>query len=495
MTTQVRVAIIGSGFGGLGMAMRLQDAGEHDFCVLERGDDVGGTWRDNHYPGAACDVPSHLYSFSHRPNPDWSRSFSAQSEILAYLRRCAHESGVLDKVRFGHEVLAAAWDDDAQRWRIETSGGPVTAQVLVSAAGPLSDPIVPKLPGLETFEGATFHSATWDHSYDLHGKRVAVVGTGASAIQFVPQIQPEVARLHLFQRTAPWVVPRHDRAYTAAERWAFRHVPGFQRASRTAIYWARESYVLGFAIRRGLLTVVERIARRHLARQVPDPALRAELTPDYTIGCKRILISNDYYPALTRANTEVVTEGIREVRPDGIVTADGIERKVDAIIFGTGFHTTDLPIAQRVRGRDGSTLAETWADGMQAYRGSTVHGFPNLFFIIGPNTGLGHSSMVFMIESQVSYILDALERMDATGVGAVEVDADVQEAYNAELQEKMTGTVWTEGGCASWYLDARGRNSTLWPRFTFGFRSLTRSFDIDAYRTEPARERRTREPA
>lgn len=484
MTTRVRVAIIGTGFGGLGMAMRLQQAGEHDFVLLERADDLGGTWRDNHYPGAACDVPSHLYSFSHRPNADWSRSFSDQGEILDYLRRCASDSGVLDRVRFGHEVLAADWDEAEQRWSIETAGGAFSAQVLVSAAGPLSDPIVPKLPGLETFEGASFHSATWDHSFDLAGKRVAVVGTGASAIQFVPQIQPTAAQLHLFQRTAPWVTPRHDRAYKPVERWAFRHLPGLQKASRTAIYWGRESFVLGFAMERRLLGILERVARRHLRRQVRDPDLRARLTPDYTIGCKRILISNDFYPALTRPNAELVTDGIAEVRPHSIVSTDGTERDVDAIIFGTGFHTTDLPIAGRIRGRLGHSLAETWSDGMQAYRGTTAHGFPNLFFVIGPNTGLGHTSMVFMIESQVSYILDALRTMDDRGLASVDVSAPVQDAYNAGLQEKMAGTVWTEGGCASWYLDARGRNSTLWPRFTFGFRALTRSFDVDNYRTE-----------
>ncbi|HET7327644.1 MAG TPA: NAD(P)/FAD-dependent oxidoreductase [Nocardioidaceae bacterium] len=496
MTTEVRVAIIGTGFGGLGVAMQLRRAGEHDFVLLERSDDVGGTWRDNHYPGAACDVPSHLYSFSFAPNADWSRSFSGQREILDYLRRCAREYGVLEKVRFGHEVLEAEWDEDAQRWRVETSGGSFRAQVLVSAAGPLSDPVVPKLPGLEAFEGPAFHSAAWDHSVDLTGKRVAVVGTGASAIQFVPEIQPRVARLHVFQRTPPWVIPRHDRAYRPRERWAFRHVPGVQKASRTAIYWTRESFVLGFAIQRRLLTVMARAARRQLESQVPDASLRAKLTPDYTIGCKRVLISSDYYPAITRPNAEVVTDGIAEVRPGSIVTTDGAEREIDAIVFGTGFRTTDLPITYRIRGRLGPSLAQAWAAaGMQAYRGTTVHGFPNLFFVVGPNTGLGHTSMVFMIESQVSYILDALRQMSARDLGSVEVEAPAQESYNARLQDKMAGTVWTEGGCASWYLDERGRNSTLWPRFTFGFRALTRSFDLGAYRTQPARRRPSDVPA
>ncbi len=483
-STAVRVAIVGTGFGGLGMAIQLQRAGEHDFVLLERAGDLGGTWRDNHYPGAACDVPSHLYSFSFAPNADWSRSFSEQPEIHAYLRRCATESGVLDKVRFDHELLAADWDEDAQVWRIRTTGGDLDAQVLVSACGPLSDPVVPKLPGLETFEGATFHSADWDHEYDLTGKRVAVVGTGASAIQFVPQIQPKVEQLHLFQRTAPWVMPRHDRAYTRPEQWAFRHLPGFQRVSRTAIYWGRESYVIGFALQRRALKVAELIARRHLTRSVDDAELRAKLTPAYAIGCKRILISNDYYPALTQPNAEVVTDGIAEVRPNSIVTADGAVRAVDAIIFGTGFHTTDLPVAHRVRGRGGISLAETWSAGMQAYRGTTVAGFPNLFLVIGPNTGLGHTSMVFVIESQVAYIRDALRRMDEAGLAAVEVEPAVQDAYNAGLQQQMKGTVWTDGGCASWYLDATGRNTTLWPRFTFCFRSITRRFDLASYRPE-----------
>ena len=318
----VRIAIIGSGFGGLGTAIRLKQQGVDGFVVLERAGDVGGTWRDNTYPGCACDVQSHLYSFSFAPNPEWSRSFSPQPEIQRYLQRCAREFGILPHVRFHHEVTDARWDDDAQRWRIRTSRGPLTAQVLVMAAGALSDPVIPHLPGLERFQGHAFHSARWDHAYDLRGKRVAVIGTGASAIQFVPEIQPCVERLHVFQRTPPWILPRHQRDLAAIERGLFRGVPAAQRAARGAIYLAREAFVLAFR-NPGAMRMAQRVALRHLRKSIPDPALRAKLTPDWTMGCKRILLSNEYLPALAQPNVEVVTDGIAEVRAHSIVTADG----------------------------------------------------------------------------------------------------------------------------------------------------------------------------
>lgn len=485
--TEVRLAIVGSGFSGLGMAIRLKQAGIDDFVVLERADDLGGTWRDNSYPGAACDVPSHLYSFSFAPNPDWSNAFSAQPEIQDYLRDCARRFGVLAHLRYGHEVQEARWDEDSRRWVIRTSAGAVVARMLVSACGPLSDPTIPALPGLENFQGRAFHSAHWDHDFDLAGKRVAVIGTGASAIQFVPQIQPAVASLSLFQRTAPWIIPRADREFTSTEKALFGMFPQLQRLLRAGIYWARELYVLGFAYQTSLLKAAERIARRHLHNQVPDAALRERLTPDFTIGCKRILISNDYYPALATPNTEVVTDGIHEIREHSIVTTDGVERETDAIIFGTGFHVTDLPVADRIIGREGETLAAAWKDGMQAHRGTAVSGFPNLFLIIGPNTGLGHTSMVFMIESQLTYILDALRTMDREGAETVEVRRSAQDAYNDRVQRRMKNTVWTVGGCASWYLDEQGRNSTLWPDFTWKFRHETRKFDAANYLATPAR--------
>jgi cation diffusion facilitator CzcD-associated flavoprotein CzcO len=352
---------------------------------------------------------------------------------------------------------------------------------------------VPELPGIDRFQGATYHSARWDHSHDLDGERVAVIGTGASAIQFVPAIQPRVAQMHVFQRTPPWILPHTDRPVTALERGIFRRFPRLQRLLREAIYWGRESFVLGFVYNRRIMRVPERIARAHLHRQVPDPELRAKLTPDYEIGCKRILLSNDYLPALTKPNVELVTDGISEIRERSIVTADGEEREVDTIIFGTGFHVTDPPVAEHVRGRDGRTLAEVCADeyggSAQAYRGTAVAGFPNLFLVTGPNTGLGHTSMTVMIEAQIEYILDALRRLNGDGIATVEVRREVQDAHNARIQRRLQDTVWTAGGCQSWYIDPNGRVTTVWPDFTFRFRKRLRRFDLGDYEAEPARER------
>ena len=481
MGSHTRVAIVGTGFAGLGLAIRLRQAGRDDFVVFERADDVGGTWRDNSYPGCACDVPSNLYSFSFAPNPDWSRSFSPQPEILDYLRRCADRFGVRPHIRFGHEVLEARWDEDARRWHVTTTGGEHTADHLVLGVGPLSDPSIPDLPGLDDFEGTVFHSARWAHDHDLRGERVAVVGTGASAVQFVPHIQPLIDRLHVFQRTAPWVVPRTDRRFSRAQHWAMRHVPGYQRLQRALIYWGRETWVAGF-VRPQVIRRLQRVALRHLHHQVPDPELRAKLTPDYTIGCKRILVSSDYYPALTQDNVELVTGGVVEVRPKSVVASDGTEREVDTIIFGTGFQVTEPPAAARIVGRAGRSLRDVWAaEGMSAYLGGAIAGFPNLFMLIGPNTGLGHSSMVFMIESQLDYVLDRLRFMEAHGVATVDVRPEVQRAYNDELQAQLAGTVWNQGGCRSWYLDAQGRNTTLWPTYTWRFRRRTRRFDSESY--------------
>jgi cation diffusion facilitator CzcD-associated flavoprotein CzcO len=480
---QVRIAIIGSGFGGLGTAIRLKQRGMDDFVVLERAADVGGTWRDNTYPGCACDVQSHLYSFSFAPNPDWSRSFSPAPEIQAYLQRCARDYGILPHVRFHREVQDAAWDEDAQRWRLRTSAGPVTARVMVMAAGALSDPLVPNLPGLDGFRGRAWHSAAWDHGYDLRGKRVAVIGTGASAIQFIPEIQPLAGRLHVFQRTPPWILPRRQRELGAREQRLFRRVPAAQRAVRGAIYLAREALVPAFRHPRAM-GMVQRVALRHLRASVPDPVLRTKLTPDWTLGCKRVLLSNDYFPALTRPNVEVVTDGIEEVRAHSIVTADGVERPVDAIIFGTGFHPTDPPLARHLRSRGGRTLAETWAGSPAAHLGTTVAGFPNLFMLMGPNTGLGHTSVVYMIEAQIEHLLGALEHMGRHGIGALEPRPEAQEAFVAGVDRRMTGTVWTSGGCRSWYLDPTGRNSALWPDFTWRFRRRAARFEPGEYAME-----------
>ena len=479
-TDEVDIAIVGSGFSGLAMADRLRQAGFDDFVVLEKAADLGGTWRDNSYPGCACDVPSHLYSFSFAPNPDWTSTFSPQHEIQAYLQRVAEARGLLPHIRFNCEVEQAEWNADAGRWQLETSTGPLTARILVAAAGPLSEPAIPELPGIERFEGKLFHSARWDHDYPLEGKRVAVVGTGASAIQFVPEIQPRVSKLHLFQRTPPWVMPRRARPLTRFERALYRRVPAAQRLMRSAIYWARELYALPMLHAR-LAPVVRRVALAHLRRQVNDPALRTRLTPDYAPGCKRILISNDYLRSLENDNVELVTDGVAEVRERSVVARDGREREVDAIIFGTGFHVTDVPIAEHVRGPDGRTLAETWGGTMEAHRGTTVSGFPNLFFLLGPNTGLGHTSVVVMAEAQADYVLGAIQHIRAVGADVLEVRPDAQRKWNDTIQRQMPGTVWTAGGCQSWYLDENGRNSTLWPGFTFTFRRELQRFDAENY--------------
>ncbi|MFF5404097.1 flavin-containing monooxygenase [Streptomyces misionensis] len=493
----VRVAVIGSGFGGLGAAVRLRREGITDFVVLERAGSVGGTWRDNSYPGCACDVPSHLYSFSFAPNPEWPRTFSGQRHIRAYLEHVTDVFGLRRHLRFDSEVKLLSWDREELRWHIETTRGSLTADVVVSATGPLSDPKTPDIPGLDSFPGKVFHSARWDHDYDLRGKRVAMVGTGASAIQIVPAIQSRVGRLTLFQRTPPWVMPRVDRAISPAERWLHRSLPLTTQLRRGLLWGIRELQVQAFTKHPDELGLVEQLAKRHLARAVKDPALRAKLTPDYRIGCKRILLSNTYYPALTRPNVDVVDSGLSEIRGSTVIAADGTETEVDAIIFGTGFHVTDMPIAERVVGAEGITLAESWKDGMKALRGATAAGFPNFMTVIGPNTGLGNSSMILMIESQLNYMADYLRQLDVLG-GRTALDArpEAVAAWNHKVQERMRRTVWNTGGCTSWYLDASGRNTTVWPGTTGEFRRVTRHVDLGEYEVvRPAAARETPEGA
>lgn len=491
----VRVAVIGSGFGGLGAAVRLRREGITDFVVLERADSVGGTWRDNSYPGCACDVPSHLYSFSFAPNPDWPRTFSGQPAIRAYLEHVADTFGLRPHIRFGHEVLMMRWDTEELRWEIDTSAGSFTADVVVSATGPLSDPKMPEIPGLDEFPGKVFHSARWDHDYDLTGKRVAVIGTGASAIQIVPAIAAKTARLTLFQRTPPWVMPRTDRAISSLERRLHRQLPFTQAARRGLLWGIRELQVSAFTKRPNQLGLIESLAKANMARSIKDPALRAKLTPSYRIGCKRILLSSEYYPALARPDVDLVASGLKEVRGSVLVAADGTETEVDAIIFGTGFHVTDMPIADRVVGADGQTLADAWKDGMQALRGATAAGFPNWMTIIGPNTGLGNSSMILMIESQLNYMADYLRQLSLLGGGgrggrtALAVRPSAVNQWNRHVQTRMERTVWNTGGCTSWYLDAQGRNTTVWPGTTGEFRRATLTVDLAEYEVVRVRGR------
>ncbi|MGV9973633.1 flavin-containing monooxygenase [Nocardia beijingensis] len=481
-TRHARTIIIGSGFAGLGLAIRLTQQGRNDFLVLERGSDVGGTWRDNTYPGAACDVPSHLYSYSFALNPNWSRSFSRQGEIQQYIQDVSKRYDVRDKHIFDCDVTSARWNNETALWEIESTKGSFTADTVISAVGALCEPALPDIKGIGEFEGEIFHSARWNHDADLTGKRVAIIGTGASAIQIVPAIAAKVGHLDVYQRTAPWLLPRLDRPYTTAERLAFKHVPGLQRLSRAAIYAARETQVVGLAKVPALMQLFEAIAKAKLRHEIRDPELRAKVTPNFRIGCKRMLISNDYYPALTRPNVDVVTDGIAEVRANSIVTKDGTEREIDALIVATGFHVTDSPTYNTITGRDGRTLSEVFDEiGQQGYKGAAIANFPNMFFLLGPNVGLGHTSMVYMIESQINYIADALATFDRLDLRTVEVRRDVQDAYNADLQKKLASSVWLTGGCSSWYLDKHGNNTTLWPDFTFEFRRLTKTFDVAAY--------------
>src|SRR4051794_5590447 len=468
------------------MAIALKQRGEHDFVVLERAQDVGGTWRDNTYPGAACDVQSNLYSFSFALNPDWGRSYSEQPEIQAYLQRTAERFDVRRHCVFGADVTSARWHDTARRWEVRTTAGTFLARVLVSAPGALADPTYPDIPGLDTFAGTVMHSARWDVDHDLAGEQVAVIGTGASAIQVVPAIQPIVESVAVYQRTPAWVVPRTDHPVKPGMRRLYRFVPGLQKAIRAALYLFREFLVIGLTKRRRFLKPVGKLARAHLHKQVRDPKLRKALTPDYTIGCKRILISNDYFPAVAAPNAELVTSGIREIRPHSIVATDGVERPTDTLVLATGFHVTDLPIAEKIRGRDGRSLAEVWENGMVSNKSAAVAGFPNMFLLVGPNVGVGHTSMVYMIESQVAYVDDALQTMDAEGLEVLETTPEAQEAWRSLIAEKSKGTVWLAGGCASWYLDKHGHNTTLWPDFTFRFRKLTKKLDRENYVGVPA---------
>ncbi|KAB2346064.1 flavin-containing monooxygenase [Actinomadura rudentiformis] len=482
MSERAAIVIIGSGFAGLGMAIQLKRHGFHDFVVLEKSEALGGTWHDNTYPGCACDVPSHMYSFSFELNPGWSRMFAPQPEIRSYMERTADKYRVREHIRFNSTVDALEYDDKAKHWNVTLADGTVfTPKAVISGIGALHVPSYPDLPGMETFKGKAFHSADWDHSYDLRGKRVAVIGTGASAIQFVPQIAKQVDELVLFQRTPPWIQPKPDRTFPRPVRRAFEKVPGAARAFRSGIYWTLEARAIGFTIDPRLSGPMERLARWHIQRQISDPELRAKVTPDYTIGCKRVLLSNDYYPALARPNVEVETAGVAEVREHSIVTGDGREHEVDAIIYGTGFKVTDVLNDQTIVGRNGLKIQELWANGIEAYRGTSYPGFPNFFTLLGPNTGLGHNSVVFMIEVQIQHVLSCLKLLQDTGGDAIEPKPAALRSFNDRMHKRLRKAVWSEGGCQSWYLDENGVNRTLWPGHTFEFWAGSRKAKPEDY--------------
>jgi cation diffusion facilitator CzcD-associated flavoprotein CzcO len=480
-----RVAIIGTGFGGLAAAVRLEQAGITDLVLFEKSQDVGGVWRENTYPGAACDVPSHLYSLSFAPKADWSRRFAPQAEIHQYLRDVARDFDVLRHIRFGTEVLEAAFDEDGGVWRLTLAGGAEhEADVLVSATGQLSRPSTPAIVGLDRFEGTMFHSAQWDHDHDLTGERVAVLGTGASAIQFVPAIAPRTASLTVFQRSAPYVLAKPDRAYRDRAKKAFARVPGLLRLSREGNYLSNELRSLGFNTEPRLLFAHKARYRRHLREAVADPALRERLTPTDPMGCKRILMSNDWYPALQLPQVDLVTERIAEVRPHSIVTADGREREVDTIVLGTGFAATEFLAPMRITGRGGRDLHEQWKDGASAYLGTVVPGFPNLFVLYGPNTNLGHNSIIVMLEAQVGWVVQGIRAIAEGRARRLEVRRDVAEAFDAWVQERVGHTVFA-GGCRSWYLTESGRNTQNWPASTLTFRRRLRRLRLEDFEPAP----------
>jgi cation diffusion facilitator CzcD-associated flavoprotein CzcO len=483
-TADHEVLIVGTGFAGLGMAIKLREAGIDNFAVIEKAGSVAGTWRENTYPGCACDVPSHMYSFSFEPNPDWTQMYAPQREIRAYLERCADKYDLRRHLRFHTRALRADWDEDAGLWRCVVDGpdgeDEITARFVVSGIGGLHVPAEPAFPGIERFRGEVFHSAKWNHDYDLAGKRVAAIGTGASAIQFVPEIAPHVAKLDLYQRTAPWIMPKVDRPIPRFERRIYRRFPRLQRAYRIGIYWFLETVILRAVQSKRFGRIFERVATRHLARQVSDPVKREKLTPRYEFGCKRLLMSNTYYPALDRPSADVITDPITEVTESGVV-AGGVEREVDAIILGTGFDIGAMGSSVAIRGLGGRVLADEWAEsGIQAHRGTMIAGYPNLFFLLGPNTGLGHNSVVYMIECQVKLALQAMQRARGTDGAGIAPTAEAQRRYNEWLQDELSDAVWSRS-CKSWYIDAHGRNITLWPHETWKFRNATASLRTDEY--------------
>ena len=481
----LQVVVVGAGFSGIAAGIALKQAGQ-SFVILEKAAGVGGTWRDNTYPGAACDIPSHLYSYSFEPNPGWSRAYGGQPEILAYLQRCADKYGLGPHLRFGACVERAEWSEASGTWTVHAGGKTYVARALILGNGALHVPQIPALPGLSTFAGKTFHSARWDHTYELAGKRVGAIGTGASSIQFVPQIAKQVAHLDVFQRTPPWIVPKADRPMSSREQWALANLPGAHWLRRTGLYWLFESRVLGFAFAPKVNAFAEKLVLKHLAKAVPDPELRAKLTPDYRLGCKRVLISNDYYPALARDNVELVTDGIAAIEPRGVRTTDGVLHELDALIFGTGFRVVDYLASMAIIGRDGANLNDVWMrDNVRNYLGINVAGFPNLFLLMGPNTGLGHNSMIFMIEAQAHYAVKAIEAMQRTGMRELDVTPAAEAAFGDELRTRLAKTVWTSG-CSSWYQAPDGQ-VLLWPGFTFDYWRRTRQIDLTAYRRSAIR--------
>jgi len=481
--TILEVLIVGAGFSGLAMAIRCKQAGIGPLRVIEKAEGIGGTWHENTYPGAACDVPSHLYSLSFAPKADWTRMYAPQPEIRAYLRETAERNGLMPLLQLKTAFTGATWDEARALWHVETDRGPLTARVIVSGMGGLHHPAYPNLPGRDSFVGPAFHTAAWDHSVDLAGKRVGVIGTGASAIQVVPELAKVAAHLTLFQRTPPWIMPKHDHAIPEAAKARYRRLPLLRRIERARLFWLHELRALfGFTKVSKLTKQAEGLARHHLAKAVKDRDLRAKLTPNYRLGCKRVLISDDYYPALQRPNVTLETGDIARITETGVTTANGTAHALDAIVYATGFDVTGSFARMDLVGRDGLRLADAWAGaGMGAYQGITVAGFPNYFMLLGPNTGLGHNSIVSMIEVQVRHVLDCLEALRG-GARAIEVRPEAQARFLERIRTRLADSIWQTGGCRSWYLDAQGRNTTLWPDSVMAYRRSARRARMTDYR-------------
>jgi len=483
--SQPTVVILGAGVSGLCTGIQLLEAGITSFTIFEKSDRVGGTWYENQYPGAACDVPSHFYSYSFEQNPNWTRKFSGQAEIQRYLQHCAEKYQILPHIRFGTEVTGASFDERTGQWRIRTSTGEdVTANVLVSGVGQLNRPHIPDLPGLSDFEGLSFHSARWNHAHDLTGKNVAVIGNGASAIQFIPSVAKKAAKLTIFQRSANWIVPRGDYAYSERAKKIFRAFPALQRVYRWFFYWQLEKNFLAFGGNGAIARTFEKGAKAWLEQAIPNERLRAALTPDYRVGCKRILIDDDFYPALARPNVEVETSEIARITRDSIETKDGATHPVDTIILATGFGATEFLAPMQIEGVAGKKLEEVWAPGAEAHLGITVSGFPNFFMMYGPNTNLGHNSIIFMIEAQVRYTVQCIQALAQRGLRYLDVKPEIQASYNRELQQALSHTAWA-AGCKSWYKTAAGKVTNNWSSFTVAYWWRTRRPNLDEFNLVP----------
>lgn len=490
---RVHIAIVGSGFGGLGAAIALRQTGINDFAIYEKGDEVGGTWRDNQYPGAACDVQSFLYSYSFEQWPYWRRAFAPADQIFQYTLHCVSKYGLRPHVRLRSEIVEARWREEEANWLLRTSDGrTIVADHVVSATGGLSRPKLPQIPGIEKFQGEAFHTAKWNHDYDISGKRVAIVGTGASSIQVVPAIAHRVGKLSVFQRTPAWVIHKPDRDISPREQRLYAKFPALLRAQRARVYAQLDPRTVAFAIEPRLMQGFEMLAKRFVTAEVRDPVLREKLTPNYRIGCKRILMSNEYYPALQRDNVEVITGkdgAIVEVTEKGIRTADGREHELDCIIWATGFQEADALTPFPIFGRDGRELSEVWGINAEAYKGTSIHGFPNFYMLVGPNTGLGHSSMIIMIEAQIRYMMKALQWQKRVKADIIEVREAAQRSYNERIMKRLAKTVWATG-CNSWYTNAEGRNTTLWPGSTTEFELMMSRFDPPAWESRNAQRAR-----